>query len=136
MLLLRNPSVRRFQAEPLKRLRRVAVHRYDVDVIQRDHFKVARELCNPARIVMSHGDTFRKIEYSVDSVLRFVANVPREISFIGLQPEIADVEKTTGSQHALQFSDYVSLPVIRRHTRENTEEQRAIDRIVSQRDSR
>jgi hypothetical protein len=72
------------QSKPLKTLRRIPVHRQYIDVIERNHVKVARERFDPLRVVVSHSNTFGQIKHSVRSILPFITSVSGEISFVWL----------------------------------------------------
>lgn len=61
-------SLRSFRSKPLKALRRIAVHRMDIDGVHFQLVKVLRELFDPARVVVPDGDSFRQIKHSVGPI--------------------------------------------------------------------
>src|SRR6185436_4290807 len=63
------------QSKPLESVGGISIHRYDFDFFESDPFKVAGEVFNPFRIVVSHSDSFRQIKNSVDSIFLFVTCV-------------------------------------------------------------
>ena len=122
-----------FAAKPLKGFRWVLVHRQDLDLIQEDGFEVSSQCFDPLPVVMPDRDALGKIENSVRSILRLVANVSRNVSFVRLQPQVADIQQPSGTQHAMHLTDESSLAVVCRDACKNAEKKNGVDRCAGQR---
>ena len=110
------------RAKPLKSVRGVAVHSYDIKVINGDCVKVFRERFNPLRIVMSNSDAFRQINYRIHFILRLVPRITFQVSFVCLQQEVADVEESARTQDTTQLINDGALTVVGRYAGQDTEQ--------------
>ena len=73
----------------------MAVHGLDIDLVQRNSIKVLCERFEPSTVMVPNRNSFWQIEHPVLLILRLVANISLRVSLVGLQPKVADVEKTT-----------------------------------------
>ncbi len=92
-----------FQSKPLKAFRWMAVHGLDIDVVQRKSVKVPCERLDPSGVMVPNRHSFWQIKHPVRPILWLVANISLPVSFISLQPEVADVEEPTRLQDPTDF---------------------------------
>jgi hypothetical protein len=76
---------------------------------------------------MPNGHAFRHLKHAVGSASPFILGVAVPISFVGLNPVVADIEKPAGPHNAMKFIDDGFLVDVCGDARQHGEQQSGVE---------